>query len=198
MDSHPSGFEDLLDRLATLETENRRFKLLGVATLVGVALLLVMGQAPAKKTVEANEFILRDDGGNIRARLFITEKMTTTMTLPGMTTPTPVTWNPKATLALYDDKGQTRALLDDGSITFENSGGKLNAQLGHSTVLVAGDGDSGALMAPGFVSAFDERGFSADLGIVSLETPRTGETHKTTSASLVLFDKSKNVIWKAP
>ena len=160
MQCHPSGFEDLLDRLATLERQNRRFKLLGVATLVGVALLLVMGQAPAKKIVEANEFVLKDDGGNIRARLFITEKTTTNMPLPGMTTPTPVTWNPKATLALYDDKGQTRAMLDDGSITFEDSRGKLNTQLGHSAVLVAGDGDSGALMAPGFVSAFDERVFS--------------------------------------
>jgi hypothetical protein len=29
-------------------------------------------------------------------------------------------------------------------------------------------------------------------------TPRTGETHKTSAASLVLFDKDKNVIWKAP
>ncbi len=198
MDSHPSSFEDVLDRLTKLEKQNRRFKLLGVAALVGVTLLLVMGQAPAKKIVEANEFVLKDDGGNIRARLFITEKTTTNMPLPGTTTPISVTWNPKATLALYDNKGQTRALLDDGSITFENSGGKLNAQLGHSAVLVAGDGDSGVLMAPGFVGAFDERGFSADLGIVSLETPRTGETHKTTAASLVLFDKSKNVIWKAP
>jgi hypothetical protein len=71
MDSHPSGFEDLLDRLAKLEKQNRRFKLLGVAALVGVTLLLVMGQAPAKKTVEANEFVLKDDRGNIRARLFM-------------------------------------------------------------------------------------------------------------------------------
>jgi hypothetical protein len=115
-----------------------------------------------------------------------------------MTTPVPVTFKPTAMLALYDDKGKTRATLDDGEINFENSAGKLSAQLGNSTVMVAGDGNSGAVMAPGIVGAFDEQGFSATLGVANLQTPRTGETQKRSAASLVLFDKDKNVIWKAP
>jgi hypothetical protein len=44
----------------------------------------------------------------------------------------------------------------------------------------------------------DADGFAATLGVTDLVTPRTGETHKTSAASLVLFNKDKNVIWKAP
>jgi hypothetical protein len=44
----------------------------------------------------------------------------------------------------------------------------------------------------------DDQGFAATLGVKDLVTPRTGETHKTSAASLVMFDKAKNVIWKAP
>jgi hypothetical protein len=44
----------------------------------------------------------------------------------------------------------------------------------------------------------DAEGFAATLGATDLVTPRTGEKHKTSAASLVLFDKDKNVIWKAP
>jgi hypothetical protein len=69
MNSQPHSFEDLQDRVLKLEKQNRRLKQLGFAVLVLPALLLLMGQAPSKKTVEANEFILRDNTGNVRARL---------------------------------------------------------------------------------------------------------------------------------
>ena len=36
------------------------------------------------------------------------------------------------------------------------------------------------------------------IGSIDLETPRTGETHKTSAASVVLFDKDKQVVWQAP
>jgi hypothetical protein len=48
------------------------------------------------------------------------------------------------------------------------------------------------------VSITDEQGFSVILGATQLVTPRTGENHATSAASLVLLDKDKNVIWKAP
>jgi hypothetical protein len=44
----------------------------------------------------------------------------------------------------------------------------------------------------------DAQGYTAILGSGGLVTPKTGETHKTSAASLVLSDKDKNVIWKAP
>jgi hypothetical protein len=48
------------------------------------------------------------------------------------------------------------------------------------------------------LSVSDDKGFSAALGVKELETSLTGETHSTSAASLVLFDKNRNVIWKAP
>ena len=45
----------------------------------------------------------------------------------------------------------------------------------------------------------DSEGFEAALGVSPpLVTPRTGQTHKTSAAALVLFDKNKNVIWQVP
>jgi hypothetical protein len=193
MDFYPHDFESLHDRVVRLENQNRRLKQLGVAALFGAALFLLVAQAPTKKTVEANEFILRDDGGNIRARLFVTEKTTTTMTIPGMTSPMPVTMNPKPTLVLYDDKGQVGGMLEDDSIAFLKSHVSLMGG-----VLTIGDQTSGVVVSRYSVDLFDEQGFAATLGRKALTTPRTGETQLTSAASLILFDKNKNVIWKAP
>jgi hypothetical protein len=44
----------------------------------------------------------------------------------------------------------------------------------------------------------DTRGYTAILGSGGLETPTNGESHQTSAASLVLFNKEKKVIWKAP
>jgi hypothetical protein len=60
-------------------------------------------------------------------------------------------------------------------------------------------GDPKAVLGPGHLEVSDDEGFKAALGVEeNLVTPRTGETHKTSAASLLLFDKNKNVIWKAP
>ncbi|HEY2646321.1 MAG TPA: hypothetical protein VGI34_05085 [Candidatus Acidoferrales bacterium] len=50
----------------------------------------------------------------------------------------------------------------------------------------------------GHVQTLDAEGFEEILGTANLVTPQTGETHRVSAASLVLFDKDKNVIWKAP
>jgi hypothetical protein len=50
----------------------------------------------------------------------------------------------------------------------------------------------------GTVELTDAQGFQSTLGATALVTPKTGETHKTSAASLVMFDKKQNVIWKAP
>jgi hypothetical protein len=44
----------------------------------------------------------------------------------------------------------------------------------------------------------DRQGFEAKIGTSELVTTRTGESHKTSAASMVLFDTDKTVIWKAP
>jgi hypothetical protein len=166
MTSHLSGFADLQDRLLKLETQNRRFKRLGAAALIVVTSLVIMGQAFSKKTVEANEFILRDDSGNIRARLFMTAKSTATMNIPGVNTPVPVTFNPKATLALYDEKAQVSGILDDDTVSFLKS----QVSLGSGT-LTMGDESSGLVVSRYSVSLFDGQGYEATLGRRALVTP---------------------------
>lgn len=44
----------------------------------------------------------------------------------------------------------------------------------------------------------DSQGFESRLGVSSTETTRTGESHKTSAASLVFFDKDGKVIEKFP
>jgi hypothetical protein len=68
----------------------------------------------------ATEFALTDEHQKKSARLFVTTGGTTKMTLPGITEPVPVTLAPSPMLALYDEKAQTRAMLDSGDISFLN------------------------------------------------------------------------------
>jgi hypothetical protein len=58
-----STLEALADRVAKLEAQNRRLK------KVVAAAIIAMGQAPEKKVIEANEFVLQDASGKMRARL---------------------------------------------------------------------------------------------------------------------------------
>jgi hypothetical protein len=193
MQSHFNGLEDIQNRLLRVERQNRRLKQFGVAVLIASASLIVTGQAPSKKIIDANEFVLREEGGSIRARLFVTAKNTTSMTIPGFAEPVPVTSNPAPTLALYDEKGQAVGLLNNDSITFIKS----HISLGGGALSI-GDQTSGVVVSPYSVGLFDEQGFELTLGRRALATPRTGETQMRSAASLVMFDKNKNVIWKAP
>jgi hypothetical protein len=59
----------LEDRVARLERENRRWKLLGAVALLGLAAIFLMGQARGPQTVEAENFIVRDRDGVRRAIL---------------------------------------------------------------------------------------------------------------------------------
>ncbi len=44
----------------------------------------------------------------------------------------------------------------------------------------------------------DKQGFQTIIGSTQLETKKTGESHRTSAASIVIFDKNGKVIWKAP
>ncbi len=62
-------WEALTDRVGKLERQNRRMNQMGAVVLILAAAVLLMGQASPQRTVEANEFILRDGNGKVRARL---------------------------------------------------------------------------------------------------------------------------------
>jgi len=68
MKSDCDGLAELRARLLELKRQNLRLKRLGLIGLIGVAMLIVLGQTPSKKIVEANEFILKDNSGKVRAR----------------------------------------------------------------------------------------------------------------------------------
>jgi hypothetical protein len=86
MNSECSIFEKLDTRVAKLESENRRFRQAGAATLIVVTLLVIMGQTSSRKIVEANEFMLRDGTGNVRARLSMNESLSTSELVYSMRT----------------------------------------------------------------------------------------------------------------
>jgi hypothetical protein len=192
MNSDLRDFNDILRRLLNLERQNRRLKQLGAIAAIGVTLVLVMGQVPSKKTVEANEFVLRDANAKARALLTIV--------------------NDNADLILYDamDKGRMELKVDSvggASLNLFNAQGSSIAALsgGDASVLhlgiTGGEEHLLAAVAPGVVPSLilsDKDGFLTTIGGTDLITPKTGESHTTSAASVVMSDKQKNVIWKAP
>ena len=207
------NFGDMRARVLKLEKQNRRLKQLGAVALLIVTSLLVMGQASQKKIIEADEFILRDNMGSVRARL--------SMNVPTGSAPG---FPAAAQLVLFDEKGKKRVMLNGGltsassfsGLTLYDGQERARANfseddlVGIGAVLMLQD-EKGLLQTrlrqgevlthtvnATEVSVLDAEGFAATVGVADLVTPRTGEKHKTSAASLVLFDKDKNVIWKAP
>jgi hypothetical protein len=223
MQSHFNGLEDIQNRLLKLERQNRRLKQFGVAVLIASASLIVTGQAPSKKIIEANEFILRDDSGNVRARLSMGVPVGAAPGFPAV-----------AQLILFDEKAKKRVAVNGGtsietlgfaqrdprsaipgfSVFDEQERARgyftetdasdlgpalqlLDAQGKSQIILELGEveGDS---VAASRVLVHDTDGFAATLGVTDLLTSRTGEKHKTSAASLILFDKDQKVLWRAP
>jgi hypothetical protein len=177
-------------RLEKLEKENRSLKRGGLAALVLLGTAAVMGQAPASKTVEAQRFELKDANAQTRALL---------ETLDG-----------NAQLILYGTQGSkvrgtmmTIGAGPAGSYIFfgdGNSKSQMNlSMIDHSPslALIDNEGFQTSLRSSNLVLA-DKEGFQATLGSADLVTTRTGETHRTSTASLVLFGKDKTVLWSAP
>lgn len=189
-------------RLEKVEKENRRLKRFGLGFLLLVAAAVTMGQARPNRTSEAEEFVVKDPQGHVRATL-------------GFSLGAPM-------LVLYDKAGTMKASLMVGANGIP--GFSLFDAAGNQTVSLA-DGEGGPTLGlqegaqrplsveevikqPGIVlhagkdqiglMVEDREGFSAVLGTADLVTPRTGETHETSAASVVLFGKDKNVIWSAP
>ncbi len=113
--------DTLARRLDRLERENRRLKIAGVMALAVIAAIVLMGQAASKlappgkpgKVVGAEQFIVHDARGGVRAELG---------TLPDGTD----------RLVLYDrgNPGETRIILSAGpesspALSFSDKAGKV-------------------------------------------------------------------------
>lgn len=197
----------LKEKLDRLELSNRRIKRWGIVAFVCLAAVVSIGaQQTPNRTVEANEFVMRDAAGQIRARLFSDKS------------------GPH--FALYHSSGEVAALLDDNSFGLAGEkgigqvelstthGGDLLLQTadGKQNVHLEADSDGASLFLQGqhehFLASIgkdgtglqivDPQGFETHLGVTEMKTVRTGESHTTSAASLVMFGKDGSVIWSAP
>ena len=66
MDTSTSDFQSLASRVEKLERQNRWMKRTSLAVFVIVIVLILMGQKQTTRTVEAEQFILRDAQGHER------------------------------------------------------------------------------------------------------------------------------------
>ncbi|MFI5342135.1 MAG: hypothetical protein ACHQ7N_20145 [Candidatus Methylomirabilales bacterium] len=169
-------------RLEKVERQNRRLRGAGIAVLVLAAAGLLMGQAmPKTRIVEAEEFVLRDAAGKVRAMLGATKD-----------------WEG---LNLYDENDRVRVRLDlrkDGpGLTLYEENGKVRADLGAIKAgprLILYDengkpraGLSVGLLGPGVYLAAED-------GV-----PRVWlAAWKNIRPGLVLLDENGKTIWSTP
>jgi hypothetical protein len=196
MDSERVILQELGKRICKLERQNRRLRQTQTAALIVLTLAVIMGSASSRKTVEANEFILRDENAIVRARLSMNQSLS----------------NPE--MVLFDEKGRTEIKLEGGKgslsggvVSVFDSQGNLSALIsgqrfgGHISLLDATSRprttiSPGDLWVAGGIRLEDDDGF-AWLGRTGLLYE--GETQTASAASLILVDNPhRKVLWKAP
>lgn len=82
--------------------------------------------------------------------------------------------------------GDSHLALSEKGIDFAQSHGRLAAV----ELSASGEGP--------FLTLTDKGSFNTTIGVTSLITPKTGDTHKKSAASVVMCDKDGAVIWSAP
>ena len=231
MESGTSEWTVVMNRLEKLEKQNRRMKQAGALVLILAAALVLMGQAPATRTVEANDFVLKDESGKVRGRLYMTAlgpsfalldengkqraSLGVLADMPGLSLfdangrgRVGLVNGPSGPgLALFDANEKKRASLH---LVAEGPGFYLHdaSEKGRAGLFLLADGprltlyDGNEKVRASLVGTTlklsDEEGFSTTIGTTDLVTTATGETHKTSAASVVLFDKDKKLLWRAP
>lgn len=191
MTSDTPELQTIVRRLGKLEVENRRLKRAGVTVLAALSAVVLMGQAaPSPRVVEAQRFVLKDADGKVRGWLGVIGKGSE-LTLGNANA------QPMMGLMVSTDSSDLHFFgsRKSGMTLSVNSGDPALAMMGAEGIGGAGigfakDGPSLTLK--------DGNGFSAVVGATQLETPTSGKTHQTSAASVMLFDKSKKLIWQAP
>jgi hypothetical protein len=214
----------LRSRLERLENENLRMKRTGVSCLVIFAAILAMGQAQERKVVEATQFNIRDSSGKVRGALGTFEGITQ-LTLYGpegaqsanaMSNMVIVGNGPQGPYVTFTDaKGKERVELSLSEKPGSEQGLWLFNGDAQEVASLAAAGDSGRLTlgrvgggenfmatvvpdyGPSLVLS-DKGGFKTTVGTTDLQTPRTGQTHRSSAASVMLFGKDNKVLWSVP
>jgi len=106
MQTREFSLESLANRVVKLEVQNRRLKKVGVISFIVATVVIAMGQAPAKKVIEANEFVLKDASGTALLRRPIPRQCF--IRRRGRTFPNyGKGWNYR-TVTTWDDQGSSR------------------------------------------------------------------------------------------
>jgi hypothetical protein len=222
MVANEQELNSLTERLEKLEKQNGNLKrcLLAVFALLGS--LFALGQAPAGRTLVADEFQLKDHTGLVRAKLGFVRN--------------------EPALILYDQNERQRAYLITDAVGFADSDGTKRVMLGSDTAVMYDSGTNKILdQGPGLMMSgtetildlramaknaslsfrsrganstgrvileygaeapsltlADAQGFEAIIGRTSLVEPTTGATSKSSAASVTLFGKDGKSIWSAP
>lgn len=194
--------DEVLSRLAKLERENKRYRFAGMVFVLFVVAVLTGAAQTGRRTLTASEFILQDDEGHRRAALSIERK--------------------GAALVFFDESGRKQMSLSVGNDL--KGVGHASLALGEGAVnehlVLAGTGpddwvtiSDGGLFLRGkgaanvlltasgpdspYIEVNDSQGYSTDIGVTETYR-RTGESLKSSAASLVLLGKDKRVLWSAP
>jgi hypothetical protein len=215
MEPEISDLRVMAQRLEKLERQNRRLMKGGVLALAILFSIVWMGQAPPRKLrpVEADRFILKDPTGKKRAELMMEE------TGPGLVL---YDFTGKrigrfggvsngAGLSLQSVEGGARLSLvsqpEGPYLLLFDAGGKFRTELGASQrgpymLLHDSDGIPRAALAldneQPKLQLSDSQGFTAILGSNPLVTANTQAVQKTNAASLLLFGKDREILWRAP
>ena len=114
-----SEVDNLVQRVARLERQNRQLKVVGLGIALGMAASLLTGAVKAPRTVEAERIVILDSHGRARITLG-------TPAFAGSATyanaDDPIIW-------LADEKGTDRAMLASDGLYFANSRGRPTASL---------------------------------------------------------------------
>jgi len=202
-DEH-SEIQALNARIAALERQQSRSKILRLAPWLLIPALLAAGQTtPAARSIEATEVTIKDRTGTVRAKLSAEGlELSNAEGIPRCAL------HSIGMLMLFGDrKGKSGdAVLTSEILRFYGSNPNtpvsqfstddlvLHIQPGTGKALVGLRADD----KTGTISVSDINGFSALLGQAPLENLTAGGTRTTSAASLVLLVKEDHVIWKAP
>jgi hypothetical protein len=212
--SMTSEIQAIADRLEQVEKQNRTLKRVGIAILLIVSAVVLMGPARPPQTVTAQKFILADAEGTIRAELGISGERAhlflygTNQEIPQVSV---FASSDGGGVTFSSADGYPRALLHttkDGALLnlFEAEGkGRVHLGVGSFDLRKPDPGakPSHYLIAledvpgPSF-QIEDKQGFIAVTGVVNEQTPQTGESRRTSAAAVRLFDKGGKELWSAP
>jgi len=180
-----------LSRLERLEKENRRIKLALIFCLVlstVFAFVATMGYVRTKNTVDAKEFLLRDQSGQIVAR-FGSRSVGTCLEVFGKTKNASATLcagdESGSGLALTTNHGESRAVLSAGGTMYESIGESMPPSL-----IIAKNGEGLVNMTVGTDQGLRlARQAGANSILMSVPSARP---------SISLLDKSGRTLWSSP